>query len=219
MRPLGIRGLSVTMPHKEDVISACDELTKSARRLNAVNHLTNSDGVIVGNNTDGDGFVLGFEHVTGEQIEGRRIAVFGSGGAARAIIEACARAGASGVDVIARSPERASVAAVLAGPAGRVTSVDALSNADVAVNATPVGMLETAAADAVPFEVGALSSSAIVVDIVYNPLETRLLANARRRGLRVVDGLAMLAGQASAQFATWTGVEPPLAVMMAAAHD
>lgn len=217
MRPLGIRGLSVTMPHKEAVIDGCDELTPAAQRLNAVNHLTNTDGKIVGNNTDGHGFVLGFESVTSRVIDGAHIAVFGSGGAARAIIDGCARAGASAVTVVARNEDRARSAAALAPDVATVGVVESLGEADVVVNATPLGMAGTSSEGALAFAVDHLKDETVVVDIVYSPLETPLLVASRSRGLATVDGLAMLAGQASSQFEAWTGVAPPLDVMIRAA--
>lgn len=219
MRPLGIRGLSVTMPHKESVISACDELTPAAQRLNAVNHLTNTDGTITGNNTDGDGFVLGFEFVTRRPIAGAHVAVFGAGGAARAIIDGCARAGASKVTVIARNEERGNSAAYVAPEVAVLGNTDCLAEVDLAVNATPVGMAETPAAGAMAFAVDELREDAVVVDIVYSPLETPLLAAARAKGLATVDGLAMLAGQASSQFTAWTGAAPPLDILIRAAQE
>ena len=218
VRTLGLRGLSVTMPLKHEVIAAMDELTDAATRLNAVNHITNNDGVLVGNNTDGDGFVRGFVHATGENLAGRRVAVFGAGGAARAIIDACARHGAT-VEVVARSQEKASAAAELAGEGGSVGDLEGLAEVDVVVNATPVGMEGTPYAGQEPFDVAALSGDCVVVDIVYHPLATPLLVAASRRQLRTVDGLAMLAGQAAEQFETWTGCTPPLEVMIEAAYE
>lgn len=217
-RVLGLRGLSVTMPHKADVIPALDELTPAAEALGAVNHVTNEDGVMIGNNTDGDGFVRGFRHETGRDLADQRIAVIGSGGAARAIIEATARNGAAHIDVIARSSDRAKVAASVGHGRAYVADHSALSEADVVVNSTSVGMAGTDQQDQVPFEVSLLGDSAVVVDIVYTPLATPLLNAARSRGLVGVDGLAMLAGQAAAQFETWTGEVPPLGALIEAAR-
>ena len=219
MRPLGIRGLSVTMPHKEAVISACDELTPAAERLGAVNHLTNTDGVIVGNNTDGDGFVLGFEHTTGEAVAAKSVLVYGSGGAARAIIDGCARAGATSIGVVARSSERAATAAAVAPEVATVVGLEDLGQANIVVNATPIGMAETHGAGQLAFAVDDLQNDAVVVDIVYSPLDTPLLVAARARGLTAVNGLAMLAGQASSQFSAWTGSVPPLETLIRAAQD
>ena len=213
MREVGIRGYSVTMPHKEAVISELDELTTSAHALGAVNHITNTAGHLLGNNTDGDGFVLGLEHSGDSLVNGSTVGVLGSGGAARAIIEACYRHGAREVIVVARSEERGAVAAGLAHERGRLGDLDAFTECDIVVNATPLGMAETDGEGVVAFDVGALAENTTVVDIVYNPRETPLLAAARERGLSTVEGVTMLVGQAAEQFTAWTGHEAPLAEM------
>ena len=218
MRTLGLRGMSVTMPHKQDVMAALDEITPVAQALGAVNHITNSDGHLVGNNTDGEGFLLGLDH-HGVAVDGLTVGVIGAGGAARAIIHACANAGAN-VVVIARNPDRAASAAAVGGATARVGSLEDLHALDMAVNATPVGMAsnDPATSTATPFDPHVLRPGAVVVDIVYNPLETALLAQSRRCGLQCIDGLAMLVGQAAAQFETWTGYDAPFGVMMEAAQ-
>lgn len=213
MRRDNIRGYSVTMPHKEAVVEHLDELTPAAQVLGAVNHITNTDGHLVGNNTDGDGFVLGLRHASGQPVKGQSIGVVGSGGAARAIIDACYRFGASEVVVVARSHERGSQAAALAHGRGRCTDITALSECDIVVNATPVGMAETAYDGEIPFDIALVDRTATVVDIVYNPLETPLLSASRERGISTVGGLAMLVGQAAEQFTAWTGVPAPLDAM------
>ena len=210
MRREGIRGYSVTMPHKEAVLTGLDGLTASASALGAVNHITNTDGHLVGNNTDGDGFVLGFEHSCGQSMLDKSVGVIGSGGAARAIIEASFRHGASSVVVVARSPERAAIAASLARERGRVGSWTDLNTLDVVVNATPVGMANTAGENQTVVDVDQLGEQTIVVDILYNPRDTPLLVAARNRGLATVEGVTMLVGQAAEQFTAWTGIEAPL---------
>ncbi len=217
MRDTGMRGLSVTMPHKQAVIGELDELTSSARVLNAVNHITNTGGHLIGNNTDGEGFLLGLSHAHGIDVAGMQVAIFGAGGAARAIIQACAAAGARQIFVIARDLDRAEAAAEVGGEVAAPASTLALRDADLVVNATPVGMAGTPGEGQVPFDVHALRDDSVVVDIVYDPVETPLLQASRARQLRGVDGLAMLAGQAAAQFSAWTGVPAPLDVMIAAA--
>lgn len=218
VRETAMRGLSVTMPHKEAALAEVDELTPAAIELGAVNHITNTDGYLVGNNTDGDGFLLGLQHAHGLDVRGSQVGVFGSGGAARAIIRACGLAGARQVSVIARDPDRAARAAETGHGVGVVAGVDVLEDVDFAVNATPVGMAGTAGEALVPFDVGLLHKHAVVVDIVYQPVDTALLVAARSRGLRAVDGLAMLAGQAAEQFFAWTGLVAPLDVMIDAAR-
>ncbi len=213
MRQQSIRGFSVTMPHKEAVIAYLDEITPSAEVLGAVNHITNTNGHLVGNNTDGDGFVLGLHHSAGVTVAGLSIGVLGSGGAARAIIDACYRHDAREVVVVARSQERGSRAAGLAHDRGRRGDASALGGCDVVVNATPVGMADTETAGEMPIDVDVLAQSATVVDIVYNPIETPLLRACNDRGITTVGGLSMLVGQAAEQFTAWTGVQAPLDAM------
>ena len=217
MRRTGMRGMSVTMPHKHNVMEFLDELTPAAVELGAVNHITNTNGHLVGNNTDGEGFLLGLSAAHGIDVAEQHIGVVGAGGAARAIVRACALAGASQVSVIARNPQRAADALDVGQEVAAVATFDVLEQLDIVVNATPVGMSGTTAANDTPFDVSLLDEGAVVVDIVYEPLETPLLRAARERGLTAVDGLSMLAGQAAAQFEWWTGQPAPLDVMIAAA--
>ncbi len=218
MRTLSLRGLSVTMPHKAAVITALDEVSPRATDLGAVNCITNADGTLIGDNTDGAGFLAGYEHDVGESVVGKRVAIIGAGGAARAIAEACGQAKAQRVGILNRTRDRAETAAALAGDAGSVLPDEAaLAEFDVVVNATPVGMADSAGAT--PLDVSRLADEAVVVDIVYDPIETELLRQARGRGLRAHGGLAMLAGQAALQIEAWTGQRPDLDALIAAAQD
>lgn len=212
----GFRGVSVTMPHKEAVIPALHELSSTAMVLRAVNCIVNDGGRLHGENTDGEGFLIGLRHDTGRTVAGQHVVIVGAGGAARAILYACAGAGASTVSVINRSADRSQEAAVLADVA-RVGDEADLHTADIVVNATPLGMAGTETFDQLPFDVECIRADAVVVDIVYDPLETPLLRAAREAGLEATGGLAMLAGQAAGQFRRWTGLEPSLDVMLKAA--
>jgi shikimate dehydrogenase len=214
---LGVRGLSVTMPHKDGVAALVDALTAPAAALAAVNTVTFGPEGAIGDNTDGGGFVDALA-VAGWSPEGRRCAVLGAGGAARAVILALGSAGAAGVVVINRTPERASVAAALAGPAGRVGGVEEVAGVDLVVNATSVGMAGTPAAGQVAVEPSLLRAGQVVVDLVYHPVDTPLLAAARDRGAIALDGVGMLVHQAARQFSAWTGREAPVAAMAAAAR-
>lgn len=215
MRTLGLGGLSVTMPHKDAVVGLVDELSEDARLLGAVNCVTPRDGRLVGDNTDGAGFVASLTDA-GVTVDGRSCVVVGAGGAARAVVLALRRAGAGSVTIVNRTAARAEQAAALAGSVGRVGSVGDVAHADLVVNATSVGM---AGSTATPFDVGLLrvDDPPVVADLVYEPLVTPLLAAAAEAGAVTVDGLGMLVHQAAVAFESWTGLAPPVAAMRAAA--
>jgi shikimate dehydrogenase len=234
-RSLGLDGLSVTMPHKDAVAGAVDGLTPVARTLGAVNTVVRRPGdVLEGDNTDGAGFVASLLDDEGFDPAGRPCLVLGAGGAARAVVLALAGAGASRVVVVNRTARRAEAAALLAGPAGAVGSPAEVADAELVVNATPLGMHGVSSAAAVraldgtrvedpppspygPIDPETLGPGQLVVDLVYSPALTPLVEMARSRGATAVNGLGMLIHQAALSFRLWTGEDPPLAVMSAAA--
>lgn len=212
MRTLGIAGLSVTMPHKEDVAAAVDALDPAAAALRSANTVVReADGRLVGHSTDGAGFVASLAEA-GVTVAGRRVVVLGAGGAARSVVDALGRAGAADVVVVNRTTARAEQAAALT-TAGRVGSPADVPAAEIVVNATSIGMGTTE----VPLDPGLLRAGQVVADLVYHPLETALLAAARAAGCTVVDGLGMLVHQAVLQQELWTGRRPDPGVMRAAA--
>lgn len=214
MRAMGIQGLSVTMPHKAAVLSAVDELSPAAAVVGAVNTIACKGATLVGENTDGDGFLDAVRSDEGFDPVGRRCVVFGAGGAARAVIHALATAGAADVAVVNRDPERARRAAEMASPVSRVGVASDAAKADLVVNATPLGM---DAGDPLPVDPALLAAGQLVVDLVYHPLVTPLLESARAAGATAVNGLGMLIHQAAHAFRMWTAEDPPLEVMSAAA--
>jgi shikimate dehydrogenase len=217
VRALGITGLSVTMPHKERVVSLVDEVSDEAALLGAVNCLVADGERLVGHNTDGDGFVAGLaDH--GVALAGRRVAVLGAGGAARAVVRAAGRAGAASIVIVNRSSSRADAASGLA-PVATVGSVADVADADVVVNATPIGMAGGPGEGDSPIAPEVIASRHVVVDLVYHPLRTPLLAAAASAGATPIDGLAMLVGQAALAFERWTGVGAPVETMRRAARD
>lgn len=209
VRALGIRGLSVTMPHKEAVAALVDRRSDDATALGAVNCVVNDGGELVGHNTDGPGFIDALREEVAFDVADRRVVVIGAGGAARAIALAVGRNGAADVAVVNRTAARAEAAAALAGARGRVGSVSDVAAADLVVNATPVGMLD----GGLPLDVELLRPGQIVADVVYHPLWTPLLRAASERGVTVVNGLEMLVQQAAHSFRLWTTREPPIAAM------
>jgi shikimate dehydrogenase len=248
MRALHLSGLSVTMPHKADVVGSLDRLAPTAARLGVVNTIAwaaGGDGLqLEGESTDGGGFIDSIRGDDGFDPKGRRCLVLGSGGAARSVTLALAQAGAHSVAVAARQVEACVSCAGLAGAAGSTLTVagagtagstlpvagagragsalpvaeiaGAASDADLIVNATPVGM---AAGDGLPFDLDpqCLRAGQLVVDLIYAPATTPLLAAARARGAATANGLGMLIHQAARQVAIWTGRPAPLEAMSAAA--
>lgn len=213
MRTLGIGGLAVTMPHKADVAAAVDEVDDAAAALQSVNTVVlRADGTTVGASTDGQGFVASLA-AEGVDLAGRRVVVLGAGGAARAIVDALGRAGVDDIAVVNRTEANAVAVAELA-PMARVGAVGDVARADVLVNTTSVGM----ATAEVPIDPASLHDRLAVVDIVYHPLRTALLAAAEAAGAATVDGLGMLVHQAVLQQELWTGTAPDPAVMRAAAE-
>jgi shikimate dehydrogenase len=221
VRDLGIGGLSVTMPHKSAAHDAVDERTPVASALGAVNCVAWRGDRLVGDNTDGAGFVDALMMDEGVDPAGLRCAVVGAGGAGRAVALALGQAGAADVAIVNRSAEPAARAAVLAGERGRLGAPTDVAGADLVVNATPLGMGVVTATDGtpepLPFDPAALHAGQVVVDLIYHPATTPLLAAARDRGAVAVNGLGMLIHQAAHAFRRWTGEDPPLEAMSAAA--
>jgi shikimate dehydrogenase len=222
MRAFGVRGLSVTMPHKQAAATGVDECTPVATSLGVVNCITLTEGRLVGDSTDGAGFLSALERGAGFEPSGRRCVVVGAGGAARAVVLALADAGAAEVVVVNRSSAHAEEAAALAGLVGRVGSDVDIAGADLVVQATPVGM---AGADAgghrgasTPFDPDRLRAGQLVADLVYYPAVTPLLAAAMARGADTFGGLGMLVHQAALAIEQWTGQAAPVEAMWEAAR-
>lgn len=218
-RTLGIGGLSVTMPHKAAVHDAVDDRTAVAADLGAVNCVFRDGDRLVGDNTDGDGFLDSLRADAGIEAAGLRCVVVGAGGAGRAVARALGVAGAADVAVVNRSPEPATRAAALAGPAGRVGSAADVTGADLVVNATSLGMgLVGPGSETLPVDPGALHPGQVVVDIVYHPAVTPLMREAEARGATALGGLGMLVHQAAHAYRRWTGGDPPIGAMTTAAR-
>lgn len=219
---LGVRGVNLTIPHKEAAIAYMDELEAGARALGAVNTVRVDAGRLVGTNTDGEGFAAPLRAV-GFGCRGCRAVVLGAGGAARAVVRQLVDDGAR-VTVVNRSPERAVslVNAVVGGRAEVVSAADVaraksvVTGADLLVNTTPIGM-STHSPEALPIPPEWLRGATFVYDLVYRPALTPLLLAAESLGCRTLGGLGMLVHQGAAAFRFWTGLTPRPAVMLAAA--
>lgn len=209
MRALGIRGLGVSMPYKLAVLALVDELEPLARRIGAVNTIVNDGGRLIGHNTDW----IGAARALGEvgSLEGARVLLLGAGGAARAVAYGLQQGGAS-TTIVNREPTRAAALASEVGATAK--SIDEARRAgdyDVVINASSRGMADVDATS--PIEERAIRPGMVVMDIVYKPIETQLIAMARARGARVIHGGRMLLHQAARQFELYTGCEAPLSAM------
>ncbi len=208
----GWLGLGVTAPYKLLVASLVDEVEPDAQAIGAVNNVVRTkDGRLVGFNSDAPGFRAGAELALGDSLAGKRVVVAGAGGVARAIVHACRQAGVGSLTLGNRTLPAlvgGESAVALDGPEFRA----ALESADLAVNATTVGMVDPGTT----IDVAALPAHATVFDCVYVPVETPLLASARARGLRAANGSEMLIAQAAIAFERWTGIGGMAGVMRAA---
>ncbi len=231
-----IAGLSVTMPHKQAAFAACATHSETALALQAVNCVHNLNGDLVGHNTDGDGLVAALTKLQGLELAGLSATIVGAGGAARAAALALCMAGAN-VAIVNRSQDKAVSAAEMvtkfasktagkaaaagtctAAAAGSGTASDAGLNtvpaSQLVINATPLGMSPT---DPLPINPEQLTSNQVLVDLIYSPAQTPLLAAAKSQGLSVANGVGMLLYQAAQQFQIWTGQAAPVEVMARAA--
>lgn len=205
LRAMGIKGASITLPHKSRVMQYLDDIDPVAAEIGAVNTIINDNGRLIGKNSDVTGAVDALRAKT--EPASKKILIVGAGGAARAIGYGVRNAGAQ-VTIANRTPETGvRLAADL--------EVDFLpladlqqSRIDILINTTPVGMHPATAASPVPDAI--LSPEIVVMDIIYNPLETALLKAATRAGCRTIDGLAMFVNQGAQQFEWWTGRKAPL---------
>jgi shikimate dehydrogenase len=212
-KALSFGGLSVTLPFKSAVIPLLDQLDPLAGRIGAVNTIRNEGGKLIGYNTDGPGALKALEPVT--DVSGKRCLLVGAGGAARAIGYALSRRGVE-IVVANRSAERGKpLAAFLGGRCIPLAEANRIE-ADLLIQTTSVGMFPIT--DQVPVSSEALREGMVVMDVVYNPLKTRLLRLAEERGCMTVNGLDMFIYQGAEQFRLWTGLEPPVEIMREAAN-
>jgi shikimate dehydrogenase len=214
IRALGIRGISVTLPHKSAVIPYLDKVDDLAKKIGAVNTIVNAKGHLLGYNTDALGALKALEGKI--QLSAKNCIVVGAGGAARAIGYILKQKGVK-LKVANRTPERGlALANFLACPYLALDDL-AAEEADILIQATPVGM---APADkACPVTEQVLREGMLVMDIIYNPIETRFLKIAKSRGCLTINGLSMFIHQGAEQFRLWTGMDPPFSAMIAAVEQ
>jgi len=205
----GFCGGNVTIPHKEAAFAAAARRDEAAEEIGAVNTLWVEDGLLCATNTDAHGFAANLDAGAPGWDTGKTTVVLGAGGAARAVLYALKQRGFGDIRIVNRTLERAQGLARHFGPAFSAHSWDAaeslFNDAALLVNTTSVGQH---GADEITLDLANLPDQALVTDIVYVPLETPLLAAARKRGLKTVDGLGMLLHQAVPGFERWFGVRP-----------
>ena len=212
-------GLNVTVPHKVDIIRYLDDLDENARLINAVNTIKFEDSALLGYNTDGLGCVRALEE-RGERVGGKRILILGAGGAARAIVFQCALEGAE-IAISNRTMDRAMRLAreireklnkrVLVVNFSESSIRDIIPTTDILINATSVGMYPKVHRSPVSSDV--LDPKLAVMDIVYNPIETQFLRNAKRIGCKTIDGVGMFVHQGAESLRIWLDIKPPIDLM------
>ncbi|MBI2267070.1 MAG: shikimate dehydrogenase [Armatimonadetes bacterium] len=231
LKALGVRGVNVTLPFKEAVLSLADTLSETVRKVGAANTLTfESDGRILAENTDTGAFRQAVLQTVGPYWKGRKAVILGAGGAARAVLCALSLMGLQEISLFNRRRDRAEK--VLSEFQPHLHGVyceafdlergealcDEISKADLLVQATSVGMWPDA--DACPIlDFTCLHDGLSVFDLVYNPEDTRLIKEAKARGLSASGGLLMLVFQGALSLSIWTGCNPPLETMLDAARE
>lgn len=217
MKALGIEGFNITIPHKTSIIPFLDEVDELALAIGAVNTVVNKNGRFIGYNTDGKGFFKSLcDEISGD-IKAKKTLVIGAGGAARAIYFTLVKEGVKQVDIANRTKERAAQL-VSDCPYDKVSKAlsiieaeESLSQYDLIIQTTSSGM--SPELDHSPLKVDQLKTGAIVSDIIYNPLQTKLLREAGGKGAETQNGLGMFINQAALAFEIWTGIMPDTARM------
>lgn len=223
-RVMGFRGFNLTIPHKVTVMEHLDEIGESAGLIGAVNCVVRRGEKLVGENTDGKGFLESLKERTDPSR--KRVTILGAGGAARAIAVELALAGAVSIEIINRSEDRGrELVSHLDSKVGATAryspwseSIRPSEQADILINATSIGLYPDVDAYA-PVDFAALPPETIVADVIPNPPKTVFLAKAAERGCETIDGLGMLVNQGRIGFEYWTGVEPDTGVMRAALEE
>jgi shikimate dehydrogenase len=221
-RVMGFAGFNCTIPHKVAVVPLLDSIAESARLIGAVNCVVRKGDELVGENTDGKGFLASLAGIVSPR--GTRVVIFGAGGAARAIAVELALAGAESITVVNRSDERGRDLAALLREKTSLRSVSLVSwkgryavptGTDVLINATSIGLYPDVNAE-LALDLSTLKPGTVVADVIPNPPKTRLIRAAAERGCRTIDGLGMLVNQGVIGIRLWTGKDPDPAVMRAA---
>jgi len=210
-KAIEIAGFNVTVPHKEAIIPLLDRIDPLAKAIGAVNTVVNENGELVGYNTDGSGYVEGLNREL-DLIEDQKVLMIGAGGAARAIYFTMSKQGVKRIDICNRTVSKAEALIkecpypVPSHALSIQEAEEALGEYDLIIQTTPKGMLP--AIGELPISLHNLNSNAFVSDIIYNPLETKILRDAKKKGARIQNGLDMFVFQGALAFEKWTGIFP-----------
>jgi len=220
LKPLGIAGVNITIPHKVQALAYMDGLSEEAELIGAINTVVVKEDGLFGDNTDGKGFIRSLKEA-GFSLKEKRVALIGAGGGGRAISISLAREGAEAIYISDTDKERReSLIGYIKNRfdilVSEMSDPSIIKDIDLLVNATPCGMKEK---DPLPIDAGFIHPDILVYDLIYNPQKTRLLEEAERKGAKTLSGLAMLVYQAALSFSAWTGIMPPVQVMMDAAKS
>lgn len=223
-RAMGFRGFNLTIPHKVAVMPLVDEIAPSAAKIGAVNCVVNRDGALIGENTDGRGFLESLREV--RDPTGVEVLLFGAGGAARAVAVELAAAGASAIHVANRTPSRGEelvrhlrdALGVVAHTVPWNQEIAVPRGVEVVVNCTSLGLYPDVR-HTPPLNVDSLDPAMVVADVIPNPPQTPFLRNAAARGCRTLDGLGMLINQGRIGIRLWSGVDPDPRVMRSALEE
>lgn len=224
VRAMGFRGFNCTIPHKVEVIQHLDGLGESASLMEAVNCVVRRGDKLIGENTDGKGFVESLKPLI--TIPGKKVVVLGAGGASRAICVELALAGVSHITLLNRSAARGETLAKLLRERVKVglayeswtSDYKVPEGTDIVVNATSIGLFPDVDAR-IPLDVSTLKPGMVVADVIPNPPRTRLVRDAETRGCKVIDGLGMLVNQGVIGIRHWTGIDPDPTVMRKALEE
>ncbi|MBU8848624.1 MAG: shikimate dehydrogenase [Desulfobacterales bacterium] len=210
MRSLNIKGASVTIPFKQSIMNYLDRIDKDALNIGAVNTIVNKDGKLLGYNTDFKAAITPLKPIG---IKDKRVCIIGAGGAAQAVAYGIHKEKGS-IVMINRNKERGESLSLKYKadfiPMDEIDKMDDI-NADIIINTTSIGMHPNI--DNLAFPSNHMNSQMVVMDIVYNPLRTKLLSEAQKRGCKTIDGLSMFLYQGAAQFKLWTGISPDMELM------
>ena len=218
-RKIDFHGFSVTIPHKESILPFLDDLDHTARKIGAINTIVNRNGKLTGYNTDCMAAVMGLEYSmkeANETLNNKKVSIIGAGGAARAIAFGLKEKGCD-ITIFNRTTERAEK--LSQDVKCKFESFEEIHklNSDILINTTSIGMFPDV--DQTPVSKNILKKDMIVFDAIYNPIETRLLRDAKKKGCHTVNGLSMFINQAAEQFRLWTNIDPPIELMAKVVKD